>query len=385
MAIGMKMGGFYGSGTGGESTLPPQITNLKLDYKYTADTVIKVDGSFNNVPDEHKKYLKDFVITYKSNEIPSYPDDGTQIIISDVSKAVITFSLSISNVHDGAVYGFRVFPRNHEDMYQTINDAKNNVKIIKAAKISSINSSTWEQISKIAKTGQAANYWSIGDTKEVEINGAVKNVNFSGKYYCFILGFNHNETIEGKGIHFQFGKTALKGGKDIAYCSPEYGGTWKPNGKFVMNSYNSNDNGWSQCSMRTAVCKQFYDALPMDLKNVIINCKKYTDNKGGGSTSPQNVTMTMDKIFLLSEFEILGTQNSAHPSERNYQKQYTYYQMGNSRTKYNHTNSNSAVKWWTRCPVFGGVNGYVYVNEGGSTFKCENAVSEFGFAPAFAV
>ena len=44
--------------------------------------------------------------------------------------------------------------------------------------------------------GEGANFWSVGDTKPIVINGKVGNFTFSNlTINPFILGFNHNSVL----------------------------------------------------------------------------------------------------------------------------------------------------------------------------------------------
>ena len=62
----------------------------------------------------------------------------------------------------------------------------------------SFNEASWTYIKTAATSGEASSYWSVGDRKEVILNGDVGNgKTFSNTTtYCFILGFDHNASIE---------------------------------------------------------------------------------------------------------------------------------------------------------------------------------------------
>ena len=110
--------------------------------------------------------------------------------------------------------------------------------------ISSIlNDNEWSVIKSVSDAGQGENYWSIGDRKEVTLNGTVGDLILSNvTTYVFIIGFNHNSSFEGTNrIHFQLGKTALSGGTDVALCDSLY---INIGGGFRMNTGNSNSGGW---------------------------------------------------------------------------------------------------------------------------------------------
>ena len=243
----------------------------------------------------------------------------------------------------------------------------------------SLANNTPDIIAAAAKSGQAANYWSVGDKVGIAVNGSFGGLSYNNTVYAFILGFNHNSSVEGgNSIHFQFGKTAA--GVDIAFVN-SYGST---STGFCMNTSNTNSGGWNNSYMRKTICPAFLAALPKAWQNIIAACTKYSDNTGGGSNTASYVTATSDKIWLLSEMEVQGTRSYANSAEANYQKQYDYYRNGNSKVKYQHTATTSACYWWLRSVDASGTYIFCLVSTGGSASN-SYAYDSFGFAPGFKV
>lgn len=243
----------------------------------------------------------------------------------------------------------------------------------------SLANNTPDIIAAAAKSGQAANYWSVGDKVGIAVNGSFGGLSYNNTVYAFILGFNHNSSVEGgNSIHFQFGKTAA--GVDIAFVN-SYGST---STGFCMNTSNTNSGGWNNSYMRKTICPAFLAALPTAWQNIIAACTKYSDNTGGGSNNASYVTATSDKIWLLSEMEVQGTRSYANSAEANYQKQYDYYRNGNSKVKYQHTETTSACSWWLRSVGASSTNYFCIVGADGPA-NYYNAYNSFGFAPGFKV
>ena len=243
----------------------------------------------------------------------------------------------------------------------------------------SLANNTPDIIAAAAKSGQAANYWSVGDKVGIAVNGSFGGLSYNNTVYAFILGFNHNSSVEGgNSIHFQFGKTAA--GVDIAFVN-SYGST---STGFCMNTSNTNSGGWNNSYMRKTICPAFLAALPKAWQNIIAACTKYSDNTGGGSNTASYVTATSDKIWLLSEMEAQGTRSYANSAEANYQKQYDYYRNGNSKVKYQHTATTSACAWWLRSVYAGYTGNFCSVYTGGSA-NTSYAYYSNGFAPGFKV
>lgn len=247
-----------------------------------------------------------------------------------------------------------------------------------------LNNNDWSVIKSVSDAGEGANYWSIGDRKAVTLNGTVGKLTLSDTtLYAFIIGFDHNSTLEGYDrIHFQFAKTDLSGGTDVCfYASSGFG----------MNATQTNSGGWENSNMRTAICGTslssysgtFIGVLPADLRTVLKSVTKYTNNTGN-STEASAVTATTDYIFLLSEYEVFGTITRANTNEATYQAQYAYYSAGNSKVKYQHTATTTAAIWWLRSPIASTSNRFVNVWSNGIS-NAADAPSSLGFAPGFCV
>ena len=260
--------------------------------------------------------------------------------------------------------------------------------------IQALNDCTWAQIREISDAGQAANYWSVGDTKTITINGAVGNTTFSNlSVDAFIIGFNHNSTKEGSNrIHFLIGKI---GGKLVGLCDSAYGNEKPQSGYFHMNTSRTNSGGWKGSDMRNTLlgnngtpsrppANTLLAALPSDLREVMKSVTKYTDNTGSASNSYLNVTTTSDYLFLLAEFEVQGVRKNANQHEKNSQAQYDYFKAGNSKIAYRHTATETIVWWWLRSAHYGTDVYFCYVNTDGSAARYFPTWSA-GVLPGFAV
>lgn len=257
---------------------------------------------------------------------------------------------------------------------------------------STLNDNDWATIKAVSDKGEGANYWSIGDRKAVTLNGTVGALSLSNlTTYAFIIGFNHNSAVEGANrIHFQLAKTALSGGTDVALCDSYYNNT---GGGFRMNTSNTNSGGWNASNMRKNICGTSLSSysgtilavIPDALRAVLKSVTKYTDNTGaGGGSVASYVTATTDYFFLLSEYEVFGTISRGNTNEASKQAQYSYYSAGNSKVKYNHSATSTAVFWWLRSPLASYSTIFVRVYAGG-TVNTGNAGYSSGFAPGFCV
>lgn len=253
---------------------------------------------------------------------------------------------------------------------------------------STLNDNDWSVIKSVSDAGTGANYWAVGDRKEVTLNGTVGALSLSShSTYAFIIGFNHNATYEGSNrIHFQLAKTALTSGTDVCLCDSNYNSAGSSTG-FRMNTSNTNVGGWSSSYMRNTICGTSLSSysgtiiavIPAALRAVLKSVTKYTDNTGNSSTSSSAVTATTDYFFCLSEYEVFGSCTYANTYEANKQAQYAYYSAGNSKVKYKHNGTTTAAFWWLRSPYRSYSYSFVIVYTDGAVYSY-SAYLSLGYA-----
>lgn len=244
-----------------------------------------------------------------------------------------------------------------------------------------LDENSWYAIKLVSSLGTGANYWSVGDCKQITMNGKVSDgltlTNYSA--WVYIIGFNHNAEREGNGIAFQGFKTTKNGTPvcltDSGYNSDKTSGTW-----FNMNNTNDNTGGWEACLMRKNVMPLIKAAFPADLQAVIKTSTIFTaPNKGNIA-----LTATQDEVFLLAEYEVFGTRKHASTQEPNYLKQYSYYAAGNSKAMYRHNATNTNAGWWERSPDSADSHIFCEVSSAGRASGTGAGISR-GVSPCFKV
>ena len=339
-------------------------TSMKLTAAKKTDTITVIRAG-------------DGVITATSNAsgVASVSVSGNTVTVTAKAKGKATITVSVAA---GTNYNA---PANKTCSVEVTMPTKN------------LSDNDWATIREVSSAGLGANYWAVGDMKEITINGKVGNHTFSNlKINAFILGFNHNASKEGNNlIHFQIGKM---GTTAVALCDSQYNSSGSSAG-FRMNTSNTNSGGWNGSYMRktllgntgtptSPISNSMMAALPSDLRAVMQSVTKYTDNTGGGSDNASYVTATKDYLFLLAEFEAFGTRYGANSAEQNYQLQYDYYKAGNSRVAYNHSAVSTAVWWWLRSPFYAtGYSFRIVITDGGGYSR--SAYYSAGVRPGFAV
>ena len=198
--------------------------------------------------------------------------------------------------------------------------------------IGALGSTSWELISRVSKAGIASKFFSVGDTKNITVNGEAITVE--------IVGFNHDNLTGGGKAGITFGMKHLM--RDARR----------------MNASNTNHGGWTgseMCSWLTSTC---YNGLPSELRSVIRAVDKKT-SAGGNLTTINTNSM---KIFLFSEKEVgLSGYSVAGEGEK-----YARFTSNSVRTKKMSNGSGSASWWWLRSPSSGNTYYFCYVSSDGS-------------------
>lgn len=274
--------------------------------------------------------------------------------------------------------------------------------------IGTLNDTSWEKIAELSEEGLAQNFFHLGDTKMIHIEGTVGTKEVNGDYGVYIIGFDHNEELEGKGIHFGTFKNS-EGVDTCLYDSKR--GKSSTNGSKCFNMNHMAETckgGWAGCDLRydvlgstdvkpkgynsTSTSKEGYNpspncasdpvadtlmaALPADLRAVMKPMTKYSDNSSNSGSDAGFIKVSIDYLPLLSVYETFGNDSYANSHESNKQKQYDYFKEGNSTTK--------GLSWWTRSK-YAATTDTTSFCIAGTTQSGETASYSHGLAPIFKV
>lgn len=205
-----------------------------------------------------------------------------------------------------------------------------------------LNNCSWELISDLSASGELQNYFKVGDSKKITINGKVGNTVFNNvDIELFIVGFDHNQELESPGehrTHFQMGKI---NGIPVCLIDDMYAELIENQnlgpGYFCMNETRTNAGGWESSQMRSIILggdstpknpkkNTLMATLPQELRNVMKPVTKYTDNVGFGiDYKESSVTATTEYLTLFGAYEYLpigGSTNQANKYEKYKQKPY---------------------------------------------------------------
>lgn len=394
-ATKMSLSGTQMATDAGSYTMQASLKDDKYEWPdgtTTAKTVNwsigKKAGSFTkdktSIQITTSKTSDTITITREGTGAISASSNDTQVATTSVSGNVITVT--------GVKSGNCVITINVAADTNHTAPASQTVNVSVSLISNTLNENSWADIKSVSDAGTGATYWNVGDYKNIQISGTVRDMSLNSTVRAFILGFNHNSGKEGSNrIHFQIGKTTS--GTDIAFCDSDY--QTPGTSEFAMNMSSINSGGWNGSHGRKTLlgnsgtptsppANSFMSALPADLRAVMKSVTKYTDNTGGGSDTANAVTATTDYLFFLSEFEVHGARYYANQYEQNYQAQYDYYKAGNSKVKYRHDATGTTVYHWCRSADCRNETTFCIVNpHGRADYYGSNNSS--GLAPGFCV
>lgn len=395
-ATKMTLSGTQSATNAGSYTMQASLKDDKYEWPdgtTTAKTVNwsidKKAGSFTkdktSIQITTNKKSDTITITREGTGAISASSNNTQVATTSVSGNIVTVT--------GVKSGNCVITINVAADTNHTAPASQTVNVSVSLISNTLNENSWADIKSVSDAGTGATYWNVGDYKNIQISGTVQGMSLNSTVRAFILGFNHNSGKEGSNrIHFQIGKTTS--GTDIAFCDSDYPNTGSSQG-FRMNLSNTNSGGWNGSYGRNTLlgnsgtptappANSFMAALPADLRAVMKPVTKYTDNTGNASNTSGAVTATTDYLFFLAEFEVQGARSYANQYEQNYQAQYDYYKADNSKVKYRHDDTGTAVYHWCRSARYNGSDRFCAVaTDGGANYG--SAGISGGLAPGFCV
>ena len=274
-------------------------------------------------------------------------------------------------------------PDGTQQSTSTVHISSNNEQILVTLNIidSSLNNNSWQAIKSITEAGQASNYWSVGDSKEILLNGSIGSRSLNNKsVYAILIGINHNYSIESNSkptLTFQIGSSSSTNGTKI--------GIYSSSG-FYMNSSSTNSGGWKSSYARLNLMSKFKDLLPEDLLSCMVYVGKYTDNNSGSHTGSSNISITYDNMFLLSEKEVFGNVSYSNSYEASLQVQYSYYSGTNAsfKKKYRDDSTSTAGGWWLRSPSSTDTTRFCFVTTDGNS-SLGSGATNYLIAPAFVI
>ena len=219
-----------------------------------------------------------------------------------------------------------------------------------------LENNTWAKIAEIAAYGKAAQIWSIGDVKQLSIDGT--------NYPATIVDFGHHDLDS---TDTKYGDAEYNSGSNKAGITFWVAGMYK-NTKYAMYGSDTAGITWQTSTVRTSVMPTIKNQLPTELQAVLRTVR-----------TPQNARDdTADQLFLLSSIEIGSKNGSTTYVKDKTGSMLAYFVAGNERRL---KRNNAYDAWWTR--TTSATNAFVTVDETGNLYYGVTYGTVGGVAPAF--
>lgn len=205
-----------------------------------------------------------------------------------------------------------------------------------------LNNMSWSEINKICKFNKASAYFNLGDEKEIIINNKIYNV--------IILDFNHDILADNSKADVYYHATlANTTTANITFGLKECFCKYYP--------VKPEQNNWKNSELREILNNtNFINKLESDL----ISSIKLVEKKAMHNSSGKEIDFCYDKIFLLSEGEIVYSESD-------------YTLEGHVYKYYNTDKWNKIIKtldgivypWWLRSISISSPESNIFISEEG--------------------
>ena len=246
---------------------------------------------------------------------------------------------------------------------------------------------TYDEISAMldahyAGTIDVSDYWSVGDVRSIPLaEMAATGVGESQSAQnaeVVIIGLGHDDLV------------SPVNGNSKSAVSLQLKNSLATVG-YIYSAYNSPSYSLWDGSPRQIWCNSvFKNALPAELVSLIKTVTKKTWRYAHSNYETYRTQQTTEEdCFLVSEFEVFGTQGLSttdYGAVGEDGTQYEYYKTSSNRIKYLGVSGTSVNAWWLRSSRVNsdGNSHFRYVNTTGSVYN-SNANGTYGVAPGFCI
>ena len=310
----------------------------------------------------------------------SVSSNNTSVLTTSITDDVIT--LTSTGQNGDVIVTITVSETdNYKSASKTISVKCNFLKIVTWA------DGTYEEISAMldahyAGTIDISDYWSVGDVRTIPLSAmsatGVGESQSAQNAEVVIIGLGHDNLV------------SPVNGKSKSAVSLQLKNSLATTG-YMYSAYKGTDYSlWDGSPRRTWCNGVFKSALPSELVKLIKTVTKKTWRYSHSSYSGYRTQQTTnDDCFLISEFEVFGTQGLSttdYGTVGDDGTQYEYYKTTSNRIKYLGVSGTSANYWWLRSSFvyYHGYSFFRNVSTSGSV-NSNYASNTIGVAPGFCI
>lgn len=197
---------------------------------------------------------------------------------------------------------------------------------------------SWAIIKEVVQRGSAGAYWSVGDIKEIEIDGLTYGIRLSdlqsGRY-------DYANSDRKTNAVFEFVELL--------------------NDSYKINTTAINEGGWAECSLKKSLNTKVLDKIPMELSGFLEEVVVKSADTG---KSTYTITTSNNKLFIPCAEEVGVDVNSFGRTGEG--TLWDYYENSTDSTRIKmKPNTTSGIGWWLRSPYPGRDNTFSLINQTG--------------------
>lgn len=218
---------------------------------------------------------------------------------------------------------------------------------VEPEKIGTLEETSWEKIREIILSGNAADYWSVGDTKTVKIGGlsyTARLADLQDGRYEYSDGSGSSKAV--------FELLELYNNQTLS--------------DFNIKTGSTNNGGWATSFLKKTVLDTWaWNNLPDDLKNVISKVKVLSSV---GGTNSNETSSSDNRLFIPAVIELFDSPNGSLGLQESPLGQFDYYKTNNTNEarKKAPNNTTGTTQYWTRSPFTLGTDSFCNVQGDGS-------------------
>ena len=220
-----------------------------------------------------------------------------------------------------------------------------------------LNLNSWETIKRVVQEGNANKYWTVGETKPLQVGDLTYNVRLSDTQ---IGRYDYSDNSRKTNAVFEFVELLTD------------------SSKIYLKDFSL--GGWADSDLRASLNSTILETLSEDLTSLL---EEVVIASADRTSSAYKITTSNNKLFIPCAEELKLSTKYGRTGEGT---TWDYYAAANDslRTKMK-LNATSAINWWTRSPYPEGYfDMFSFISSSGAGSYTSGDSSSFGVCPCWA-
>ena len=315
------------------------ISATKVEELVPVSSIVTADSNVSIVDNNGVQYEKGY-----------YVPVGTQLTIttSPTTSGYVPYNQKINSIDFTSPYTYTTISGTNIDIISIYWNGVDTPVNLDFAQ------NSWAMIKDVIQQGKAVEYWSVGDVKEIEIDGLTYGVRLS-------------DLQQGR---YDYADGTRKTNAVLEFVE------LLPNA-YKMNATNTNAGGWAESVLRTTLNTEILAKFPEELQALLEEVLVKSAN--GGGTNYTAITESVNKLFIPCAKEVAMSISYGYSGEGT---TWDYYVGADNSKKVKYL-SGTAHSWWTRSP-YSNTGSFSTVGSNGGDYQSSAYSANGGVCPCFA-